>query len=94
MSSAREHPDRSAPPDAGGAASDAERLRRLEEHAGFAEYTLDQFSAELAELHKRLGTLVRRIEAMEERLGELSSPDDASPPVERPPHAAGPPPKP
>lgn len=75
--------------------SDDDRLRRLEEHVGYAEYTLDQFSAELAELHKRMASLLRRIDALEQRLGELSESDgDDAPPVERPPHSAGPSPSP
>jgi uncharacterized coiled-coil protein SlyX len=49
-----------------------ERLRRVEEHCGFTEHTVEQLSAEMVELGKRVLELSRRIEGIERRLGELA----------------------
>jgi uncharacterized coiled-coil protein SlyX len=57
------------------------RLTSLEEHAGFAEHTVEQLSAEVAECNKRVHALAVRLAAMEERLGRLLQPpggDDAA----------------
>lgn len=73
---------------------DSNRLTRLEEHVGFAEHTIDQLAGEIAELHRRMAAMARRLESMEERLGEVASREGGAadgPPVEKPPHAAGPP---
>lgn len=73
---------------------DSERLKKLEEHAGFTEHTLDQLTGEMIELHRRIASLLKRMDALEGRLLELKEgshdgPPDG-PPVERPPHSAGP----
>jgi uncharacterized coiled-coil protein SlyX len=49
-----------------------DRLMRIEEHAGFTEHTVEQLSAEMAELGKRMLEITRRVEAIERRLGELA----------------------
>lgn len=46
-----------------------ERLTRLEEAVGFAEYTSEQLSGELRTLGGRITELSRRIDAMDARLG-------------------------
>jgi uncharacterized coiled-coil protein SlyX len=68
----------------------AARLLKLEEHAGFTEHTLDQLTAEMLELHKRLAAVVKRMDALEGRLLELKDAGEDAPPVEKPPHSAGP----
>lgn len=72
------------------ASNEPERLQRLEEHAGFTEHTLDQLTVEILELNKRLAALAKRLDAFEGRLTEIQLTGPAGPPVEKPPHSAGP----
>ena len=59
------------------------RLTSLEEHAGFAEHTVEQLSAEITELNKRVHTLASRMSALEDRLGRLlTTSDEPSPPAD------------
>jgi uncharacterized coiled-coil protein SlyX len=53
------------------------RLTALEEHAAFAEHTVDQLSTEIVELNKRIHTLSSRIDSLEQRLGKLLEPPAA-----------------
>ena len=45
------------------------RLTRLEEHAGFAEHTVEQLSQEIRLINTRVHELAKRLEALEGRLG-------------------------
>lgn len=66
---------------AGGApwADLAARLTRVEEHAGFTEHTVEQLSAEMAAMNKRMHELLRRIDGLERRLAELTRPEEDKP---------------
>src|SRR5262245_28314788 len=48
-----------------------QRLTSLEEHAAFTEHTVDQLSAEIAALNKRMHALAARIDSLDARLGKL-----------------------
>ncbi len=54
--------------------SSHQRLTSLEEHSAFTEHAVDQLSAEIAELNKRVHVLVSRIDSLETRLGKLLEP--------------------
>lgn len=63
---------------------DEQRLRRIEELAGFNEHTCEQLSQEIAEINRRLAALSRRLDALVARLEavEQTEPpedDDAQP---------------
>ena len=49
-----------------------QQLRRLEEHAAFSERAIDQLSAEMAEINRRLLTLTNRLERMEHRIEKIA----------------------
>jgi uncharacterized coiled-coil protein SlyX len=68
-------PHRSSTPDP----ALANRIQRLEEHAGFAEHTIDQLSVEIRELNKRLADTVRRIASLEVRLTKMQDTAPESP---------------
>jgi len=69
----------------------AQRLIKVEEACAFTQHELEQVSAEVAALGRRLADALRRLEALERRAAAQDEADlDASP--ARPPHAAGPPP--
>jgi|GEM_PF-6564338 len=57
--------------------SDELRLTRLEEHAAFTEHTVDQLSAEIASVNKRLAELGKKMTGLEERLGKMLEQPDA-----------------
>lgn len=57
----------------------AARLVRVEEHTGFTEHTVEQLSAEMAAMNKRMHELLRRIDGLERRLGELTRPGEDKP---------------
>ncbi len=65
-----------------------DRIQRLEEHAGFREHEIEQLSAALGDLSGLLERAIKRIEALEGRLGRLETPADApsDPAADRPPH--------
>jgi uncharacterized coiled-coil protein SlyX len=58
------------------ATSDASgpRLLKLEEAQAFSERTIEQLSAEMAELNRRLGEVSVRLSRLEQRLEGLSNP--------------------
>jgi uncharacterized coiled-coil protein SlyX len=60
----------------------ADRVQRLEEHAGFAEHTVEQLSAEILELNKRLADTARRLSALEARLSRILDPAEQPPAAE------------
>jgi uncharacterized coiled-coil protein SlyX len=69
-------PDREQPRTGEGGAEgntgrDGARLERVEEGLAFTERTVEQLSAEMAELHRRVRDLGRKLAAMEERLGKV-----------------------
>jgi uncharacterized coiled-coil protein SlyX len=57
---------------------DPDRLRRLEESHGFAEHALEQLSAEMATMNRRLAELTARVARLETRLQRLAAPPEAS----------------
>ncbi|MBX3357871.1 MAG: SlyX family protein [Phycisphaeraceae bacterium] len=66
-----------------------DRILRLEEHASFREREIEEFNSALVDLSARLERAIKRLEAIESRLGRLESPPDASPQdpaTDRPPH--------
>jgi uncharacterized coiled-coil protein SlyX len=68
-----------------------QRLMKVEEACAFSQHELEQVSTEVAELGRRVGDTLRRLEALERRLAAQEEGNlDATP--ARPPHAAGPPP--
>lgn len=56
-----------------------ERLMALEEHAAFAERTVEHLSGEIAELNKRMHGLSTRVQSLEDRLRKLLEPAAESP---------------
>ncbi len=64
---------------------DVERLRRLEEHLGFAEHTIDQLSQALREAIDAQRAMERRIALLERRLAAAesaaASEDESKPPA-------------
>jgi uncharacterized coiled-coil protein SlyX len=65
------------------------RLTRVEEACGFAQHDVEQLSAEVAELGRRLAEALRRVESLERRLA-AGAESDVDPTPARPPHSAGP----
>jgi uncharacterized coiled-coil protein SlyX len=53
-----------------------ERLVRLEEGHAYAEHTVEQINGEVAELNRRLGVLLQRIERIERRFEALAEEED------------------
>jgi len=47
------------------------RVAKLEEHAAYSERTIEQLSAEIAELNRRCRQLTQRLASLEERFGKL-----------------------
>ncbi len=66
-----------------GDSSANQRLDRVEEHLAFAEHTVDQLSEEIRALNTRMMEAIRRIDALERRLGrvveKISSDDPTTP---------------
>ena len=50
-----------------------ERARKLEEAQGFTEHAVEQLSAEIAELNRRLSQALSRLSRLEERLERLAA---------------------
>lgn len=48
-----------------------DRLNRVEENLAFAEHSVDQLSDEIRVLTKRLHDTIRRLDAIEQRLGKV-----------------------
>ena len=73
---------------------DRDRLRQVEERTAFTEHTTDQLNAELLRLVMAVDKLSARLERIEGRLRTLDAlsigEPDATDPLERPPHSAGP----
>lgn len=67
-------PQSAIPPANVGHADTEARLKRLEEHAGFAEFSTDQLSSEIREINRRFLEFHRRVEAIERRLDALAAP--------------------
>jgi uncharacterized coiled-coil protein SlyX len=65
--------------------ADPQRLQRLEESQAFAEHAIEQLSAELAALSKRLHESTARIARLERRLDQLAAGDDDAPGDDQPP---------
>jgi uncharacterized coiled-coil protein SlyX len=55
--------------------TDHDRLQRLEEVHAFSEHTLEQLSAEMAELSRRLAAAVQRLDRLEARIEQLREKD-------------------
>lgn len=53
-----------------------ERLVRLEEDQAYAGHTVEQINGEVAELNRRLGMLLQRIERIERRFEALAEEED------------------
>ena len=71
---------------------DHDRLKRIEEHAGFAEQRADALDEALRDLGGRLDGVLRRLSKIESRLGVLetgavSEDGEADPVDDRPPHS-------
>jgi YD repeat-containing protein len=54
-----------------------ERLTRIEETLGFAQHDLDELSTQVRSVYDALGSLTRKLDALERRLNESGSDDDA-----------------
>lgn len=50
-----------------------EQVRKLQEAQGFTEHAVEQLSAEIAELNRRLGQALTRLARLEQRLERLAS---------------------
>jgi uncharacterized coiled-coil protein SlyX len=54
----------------------ASRLDRVEESLGYTERTVEQLSAEIADLNKRLQALTKRLASLEAGLSKLQGSED------------------
>ena len=57
---------------------DPDRVLKLEEAQAFSEHAMDELSAEVRELGKRVGELAALIARVEKRLAEGSQPEESS----------------
>ncbi|MDF1809941.1 MAG: SlyX family protein [Phycisphaerales bacterium] len=67
-----------------------DRIRKLEESAGYQDHTIEILSKEVTEINKLMLGLSRRMAVLESRLSELDDRVGEDPGNVPPPHSAGP----